>query len=114
MLSDDLDSILRNEGCEAIDAGLRQQFLAEFKPGRIRPSTNRGVRLGMSKGQVRGILGKPHRVVQRKRVPALQYVYVRPKGMSPEHGERIFREYYAFRNGKLFYIEHANRTTGPG
>jgi hypothetical protein len=86
-----------------------KKVLAEFRPdiksGRIKARTNHGVRLGMSPAQVRAVLGKPTRRLWSTRFNAYELVYSRITGSRAREDRVQYKNYYLFRNDKLFFVE---------
>jgi hypothetical protein len=68
--------------------------------------TNRGIALGMTQQQVTSIYGRttPHSVPGAKGVTMLSYTTMHGESAAPANACGQF-ENFAFRNGKLFYIE---------
>ena len=90
------------------------EFKAQIKPGSVIPKTNRGVKLGMSQAQVRGILGAPNQKLKSKRFGADELLYRRETRKDSDGVSTRFTNYYLFRGGKLFYIELALNLIGGG
>jgi hypothetical protein len=125
VLSADYLAIMKNEGSlyDGLEAWDRERrirgFKEQFRSGSIKPQTNSGVRIGMTEAQVRRILGAPRQTLYSKKFAAREFVYRREQGWSkskrdtaPDGTGMSWRNYYLFRNGRLFYVELAQDLEG--
>lgn len=90
------------------------EMKGRFKPGAIKPRTNKGVQLGMSISQVQRILGKPTKTMWSKKFNAQELIYRRETPKSSDGISTAYSNYYLFRGGKLYYIELAEDAIGGG
>lgn len=117
-LTKDFTAIMKNEGYHESDwtpgeiaertKAEQQRCTAASLPGK----TDRGVMLGMTPAQVQKILGKPDVSMQSKKFSAFELIYKRNGPKDKEGIYRQYKNYYLFRDGKLFYIELANDMIG--
>lgn len=113
VLSANLRAILTNEGI--VYPGLDAEEIAErtaeakthIKSAPVSAKTNNGIRLGMSKADVRRVLGPPKRTLWSKRFQADELVYSRETAKDDEGVSTKYSNYYLFKGGKLFYVELA-------
>ncbi|MBI5707226.1 MAG: hypothetical protein HZC36_09590 [Armatimonadetes bacterium] len=126
VLSGDTKAMMKNEGI--LYPGLEKweieervkEFNDSHKPGKIKAETNHGVRLGMTETEVQRILGKPYRTMWSKKFQARELIYGREEVWPKVKGEKDdgsgtgmrWRNYYLFRNGRLFYIELSQDLVG--
>jgi hypothetical protein len=120
VLSADLKSILLNEGIvheelkpSEVPERIKEEK-ARIKPGKIKPQTNLGIRLGMSLKEVQRKLGKPTKSMWSKRFNAQELIYRKATPKDKEGMGVAYSNYYLFKGGKLFYIELAQDSMGGG
>lgn len=113
VLSGDLTSILLNEDYPENHAKLPPKDAGvTFDPATLNPTTNNGVRIGMTPKQVESILGKPSKRFYSKKFQADEMAYYRERKRPGESSPRKYSNYYLFRHDKLYYIELRNDSLG--
>ncbi len=118
VLSADLNSILLNEGLLSKDLDAKEvakrieEEKQRFKSETVKPTTNRGIKLGMSQQEVRRILGKPTRSIWSDKFQSKELIYTRETPKDKEGISIKFSNYYLFRGDRLYYVELARDTIG--
>jgi outer membrane protein assembly factor BamE (lipoprotein component of BamABCDE complex) len=115
VLSRSLDDILLNDGYSHLESAERKaDFRKQFQPARFSPTTNSGVEIGMSKSQVRKILGQPDRSFFSKKFNADEFVYARTTKKTSDGLSAKYTNYYLFKKDSLYFIELRYDLIGGG
>lgn len=85
-----------------------QYWKSTFALGKVTPTTNKGVTLGMTRLNVESRLGAPTRTLWSKKFNAQELIYSRRTRKDATGNSTRFSNYYLFKNGKLYYIELAS------
>jgi len=115
VLSDSLDDILLNAGYSNRELPhTKTEFRNQFEPARFSPTTNSGVAIGMSKQQVRNILGRPDRSFFSKKFNADEFVYTHTTKKTADGLADKYTNYYLFKKDRLYFIELRYDMIGGG
>ncbi len=90
------------------------EFSKTFLPARFTPTTNSGVSIGMTKRQVRNILGRPQRSFYSQMFKADEFVYTHTTKKTADGISGKYTNYYLFKNDRLFFIELRYDMIGGG